>query len=138
MLPRTQYARDAAVVRTGEQSIRWHKSGREPVVPAIRRVLKDDGKLLDAVAGKRYALEAWVRTEDVRGGIAVSLEWSGDMGFIGRVQSQPLTGTHEWTRLDITTPELPSYVYCCRVVLSALPDTSGTAWFDDIAVSEVE
>ena len=137
VLPRTQYARDAAVVRTGEQSIRWHKSGREPVVPAIRRVLKDDGKLLDAVAGKRYALEAWVRTEDVRGRIAVSLEWSGDMGFIGRVQSQPLTGTHEWMRLDVTTPELPSYVYCCRVVLSALPDTSGTAWFDDIAVSEV-
>ena len=48
------------------------------------------------------------------------------MGFIGRAQSQPLTGTHEWMRLDVTTPELPSYVYCCRVVLSALPDTSGT------------
>ena len=137
VLPRTQYARDSDVVHSSQQSIRWHKQGDEPVVPAIRRVLKDDGKLLDKTAGRRYALEAWVRTEDVHGGMTVSLEWSGDMGFIGRVQSQPIAGTNDWRRLDVVTPTLPPHVYCCRVVLSALAGSSGTAWFDDVAVMEV-
>ena len=138
VLPRPQYARDAAVVRTSQESIRWQSDGGEPVVPAIRRVLKDDGKLLAATAGRRYALEAWVRTADVRGGMTVSLEWNGDMGFIGRAQSRPVDGTRDWTRVAVETPALPSYVYCCRVVLSALPGTTGTAWFDSIMVAEVE
>ncbi|MDE2840540.1 MAG: metallophosphoesterase family protein [Chloroflexota bacterium] len=137
VLPRIQYARDSAIVRTSEQSIRWVGKGDEPVVPAIRRVLKDDGKALQAVAGKRFALEAWVRTEDVRGGMTVSLEWNGDMGFIGRVQSRPLAGTRDWTRVEVATPALPPYVYCCRVVLSALRGSRGTAWFDSISVTEV-
>ena len=138
ILPRNQFARDSATVRSSEQSIRWHKSGGEPVVPAIRRVLKDDGKLLAESAGKRYALEAWVRTEDVCGGMTISLEWSGDMGFIDRVQSQPISGTCDWTRLAVATPILPTYVYCCRVVLSALPGSNGAAWFDNVAVTEIE
>ena len=137
VLPRAQYARDAAVARTSEQSIRWQSNGGAPIVPAMRRVLKDDGKLLAATAGRRYALEAWVRTADVRGGITVSLEWNGDMGFIGRAQSQPVGGTRDWTRVAVETPALPAYVYCCRVVLSALPGTTGTAWFDSIMVAEV-
>ena len=97
VLPRSQYAHDPDVVRSSDQSIRWQHCGDTPVVPAIRRVLKDDGKALAAVAGKRYQLEAWVRTEGVSGGATVSLEWNGDMGFIDRVQSQPVAGI---SRLD--------------------------------------
>ncbi len=137
VLPRGQFCRDAAVTRGSEASIRWHGQGEQPVAPAVRRVLKDDGKLLDAAAGKRYALEAWVLTEDVQGGITVSLEWNGDMGFLGRAQSQPVGGTTGWTRVAVATPALPPYVYCCRVVLSAAPGTRGTAWFEDLAVTEV-
>ena len=58
------------------------------------------------------------------------------MGFIGRVQSQPVAGTRDWTRLEVSTPALPPYVYCCRVVLSALPGSSGAAWFDGVTVTE--
>ncbi len=137
VLPRSQFARDTAVARGSQESIRWRNQGDQPVVPAIRRVLKDDGKLLAATAGRRYALAAWVRTADVRGGMTVSLEWSGDMGFIGRVCSDPVSGTQDWTRLEVATPVLPPYVYTCRVVLSALPGTRGTAWFDDVAVAEI-
>ena len=137
VLPRSHYALDTQAVRSGEQSIRWHKEAGSPVVPAMRRVLKDDGKLLAETAGRRYALEVWVRTEDVQGGVTVSLEWNGDMGFIGRAQSQPLAGATDWTRIEITTPALPAYVYCCRVVLSALPGSKGTAWFDDVTVTEL-
>ena len=137
VLPRTQYRRDTSRVYSSEQSIRWHNRGDEPVVPAIRRVLNDDGKLLGIAGGKRYALNVRVRTEDVRGGVTVSLEWNGDMGFIGRAQSQPLAGTNDWTCLEVVTPPLPPYVYCCRVVLSALPNARGTAWFDSVVVTEV-
>lgn len=137
VLPRPHYAQDKEVVRTSQESVRWHSSGREPVLPAIRRVLNDDGKLRDATAGKRYALAVWVRTEDVQGGMTVSLEWNGDMGFIGRVQSQPVAGTRDWTRLEVITPALPPYVYSCRVVLSALPGSQGTAWFESAGVTEV-
>jgi hypothetical protein len=137
VLPQSQYALDATVTHSGEQSIRWHRQGQEPVLPAIRRVLNDDGKALEAVAGKRYTLEAWLRTADVHGGVTISLEWNGDMGFIGRVQSEALAGTREWTRLRVSTPALPPYVYCCRVVISALPGTVGTAWFDSLSISEV-
>ena len=137
VLPRSQFARDSDVVHSSNQSIRWQNCGDVPVIPAIRRVLKDDGKALAAVAGKRYQLSAWVRTEDVDGGATVSLEWNGDIGFLGRVQSQPLAGTRDWTHLAVTTPVLPDYVYCCRVVLSALPGSRGTAWFDGTAISEV-
>lgn len=137
VLPRAQFRRDSGVVRASEESIRWQSQAAKPVVPAIRRVLKDDGKLLDATAGKRYKLEVWVRTENVRGGVTVSLEWNGDMGFIDRVQSPPLAGTGDWTRMHVTTPALPPHVYSCRVVLSALPGSQGTAWFDDVSVTEV-
>ncbi len=144
VLPRPQYARDGAVARTSQESIRWHSDGAEPIVPAIRRVLNDDGKLLAATAGKRYALEAWVRTKDLRGGgMTVSLEWNGDMGFLGRARSEPVGGSErgaagqDWTRLAVATPVLPDYVYCCRVALSALPGTTGTAWFDSVSITEI-
>ena len=137
VLPQTQFARESEVVHSSDQSIRWQHNGDLPVVPAIRRVLKDDGKALAAVAGKRYRLAAWLRTEDLCGGATVSLEWNGDMGFIDRVQTEPVAGTSAWTRVEVTTPVLPDNVYCCRVVLSALPGTRGTAWFDGISVTEV-
>ena len=137
VLPRTQFARDTVVVRDSQQSIRWRNQGDQPVVPAIRRVLKDDGKALAAVAGRRFTLSAWVRTEDVRGGMTVSLEWNGDMGFIGRAQSRPVAGSRDWTLLEVSSPVLPPYVYSCRVVLSALPGTQGIAWFDDVTVTEI-
>ncbi|MBM4431827.1 MAG: 2-phosphosulfolactate phosphatase, partial [Chloroflexi bacterium] len=54
VLPRSQYAIDGEITHSGGNSIRWTNSGDEPVFPALRRVLKDDGKALDAVAGKSY------------------------------------------------------------------------------------
>lgn len=137
MIPQSQHAYDSRVVRTSEMSIRWRNQREEPVFPAIRRVLNDDGKLLAAAAGKRYLLEAWIRTDDVRGGMTASLEWNGDMGFLGRVQSRPVSGTSDWTPVRVETPPLPPYVYACRVVLSALPNSVGTAWFDSVSVSEI-
>ena len=60
------------------------------------------------------------------------------MGFLGRVASEPLAGTRDWTLVRARTPNLPPYVYWLRVVLSATPGSTGTAWFDEVRVSTSE
>lgn len=136
VLPRPQYAIDAEITHSDRNSIRWTNNGGEPVFPALRRVLKDDGKALDAVAGKSYEVSAWIKTWEVSGGVTLSLAWNGDMGFMGRVESEPLAGTNDWTLVKVAVPEMPPHVYFCRVVLSAKPGSTGTAWFDDVRVEE--
>ena len=136
VLPRPQYTVDAKITHGGGHSVRWSNNGSGPVLPAIRRVIKDDGKAMDVAAGKRYEISAWVKTQDVSGeGVTVSLSWSGDMGFVDRTESKPLTGTNDWTLVKITTPPLYEYVYWCRVVLSAKPGSTGTAWFDEVLIT---
>ncbi len=137
VLPRSQYALDTENAHGDGCSICWCNDGGTPVVPAIRRVLKDDGRAYDA-GGKRYKISAWIKTEDiVGGGVTVSLSWSGDMGFIDRTESEPLNGTNDWTLVKIVTPPLFEYVYWCRLVLSAKSGSTGKAWFDDAVVEEV-
>ncbi len=137
VLPRPQYVIDAKSTHSGGKSIRWRNDGGEPVLPAIRRVIHEDGKARETAAGKSYEVSGWIRTEDVSGGVTLSLSWSGDMGFLNRVESTPLTGTNDWTLVKVAVPPLPDYVYWCRVVLSAKPGATGTAWFDDVQVVEM-
>jgi hypothetical protein len=73
----------------------------------------------------------------VAGGVTLSLAWNGDKGFMGRVASEPLAGTHDWTLVRVAVPPMPPYVYFCRVLLSAKPGSTGRAWFDDVRVEEV-
>ena len=138
VLPRPQYSVDTDVAHAGGNSVRWTNDGHEPVLPAIRRVLKDDGTAADVAGGKRYQVSAWVKTKDVAGGVTLSLSWNGDMGFLDRVESEPLAGSNDWTLVEIATPALYERVYWCRVVLSAKPGSTGTAWFDDVKVSECQ
>jgi hypothetical protein len=137
VLPRPQHGIDAEMTRSGNNSIRWTNDGNEPVFPALRRVLVEDGTAREAVAGKAYEVSAWVKTEDVTGGATVSFSYNGDMGFLGRVTSDPISGTRDWTRVTVQVPPVPRHVYFCRVLLSAQPGSTGTAWFDDVEVKEI-
>jgi hypothetical protein len=134
--PPSQFAVDSAETCAGQPSLRWSHADNSPSLPAIRRVLKDEGRAYDAVAGKAYELSAWVKTDSVVGGVHVGLEWNGDMGFMGRVTSPALAGTNAWTRLSVVVPPLPRYIYACRIVLSAVPGATGTAWFDEVRLTE--
>jgi hypothetical protein len=138
VFPRPQFAVDEAEAHAGGRSLRWYNVSGRPCLPAIRRVLKDEGRAYEAVAGKAYELSAWVKTEGVTGGVTLSLEWNGDMGFMGRVTSAPLAGTHDWTRVAVTVPPLPRYIYACRILLSAVPAAAGTAWFDEVQLAEIQ
>ena len=136
VLLRPDFAVDNVVSRSGNQSIRWHKDDGGITCPSARRLLVDDGKAVEAAGGKAYVLSAWIRTEEVAGAINVSLGWSGDMGFLDRIVSTPVTGTHPWTEVRVRTPALPQHVYAVRVLLSAEAGSSGTAWFDDLRIVE--
>ena len=52
---------------SGQVSVRWTSNSSEPVLPALRRVLADDGCVGNAVGGKRYEISAWVKTEKIVG-----------------------------------------------------------------------
>jgi len=137
VLPRPGWVTDERLTRGEGLSIRWQQDTPRPVCPAIRRVLCMDGKAREAAGGRAYAVTAWVRTEGVSGGVTAGFEWSGDMGFLGRVRCEPVGGTEDWTMVEAVTPALPQYVYWCRVVLSALPGSTGSAWFDGVEVREI-
>ena len=138
VLPRPAWRVDDQVTRGGGPSIRLQQETPGLICPAIRRVICEDGKAGPVAGGRAFAVSARVRTKDLAGGVTVGLEWSGDMGFLGRVQCVPVQSADEWTRVEVVTPVLPGYVYWCRVVLSALPGTTGTAWFDEVDVRAVE
>ena len=92
---------------------------------------------MDVAGEKCYEISVWVKTKDViGGGVTVSLSWNGDMGFIGRTESEPLLGTNNWTLIKIITPPLYKHVYSCRLVFSAKPGTTGKAWFDEVKITE--
>ena len=137
ILPRSQYSLDSVVSHSGQVSVRWTSNGGKPVLPALRRVLADDGCVGNVVGGKRYEISAWVKTERIVGEAGVSFEWSGDMGFVGRVDSESLEGTNDWTLLELSVPTLSDRLYWCRIVLSAQVASKGTAWFDDVNITEL-
>ena len=138
VLPRPHFALDRAMSHSGNPSIRWDNAAGGVTCPALRRVLVDDGRAGRIVGGKAYLLSARIRTENVAGGITISLEWNGDMGFMERVESPALAGTAPWTEVRVRTPALSPYVYAVRALLSARPGSSGTAWFDDLKIEPVD
>jgi len=141
VLPRPHYSLDTECTRSGGTSIRWSHDGEDPVYPALRRVLGHDGGVSREVGEKRFLVSTWVKTQAVKGGVTVSFEWSGDNGFLDRVESEAIEGTQDWTRLtfEVQPESLYPYhneLYACRVLLSARPGSTGTAWFDDVSVQE--
>ena len=104
--PELNIGADSAVNHSGRVSVRWTNTGREPVLPAVRRVLQDDGCVGNVVGGKRYEVSAWVKTDKIIGQAKVSFEWSGDIGFVGRVDSEPLKATNDWTLVRFSVPTL--------------------------------
>lgn len=137
VLPSPAFSVDVQEARSGGNCIRWDLPGGETVFPAVRKVLKHNGKALGELGGRRYEVSLWIKTTNVTGGVGAAFEWNGDMGFLGRVSSRHVAGSTGYQRVIFTVPELPAHVYSCRIVLTAKPGSSGVAWFDDICISEI-
>ncbi len=94
------------------------------------------------VPGCRYIVEAWVRTEDVKGedegGATVCVEWSDANGrFIGGCYPHGLRGTHrEWQHIEGLTGTIPTNAARFHVSCYMRRGVTGTAWWDDVSVRE--
>lgn len=130
--PAFRVARDQA--RSGGQSLRMENADTKNYVLCSSPV--------SLTPGRRYEVEAWVRTTDVRGGhsggATLCVEWSDASGrFIGGEYPPGLTGTHtNWTRVHALTGRVPTNAARFSLSCYLRRGATGTAWWDDVAVRE--
>ncbi len=93
--------------------------------------------------GQKLRLSAYLKLDDVQGaGISLvirgdeSLEPEGPAEFFYSTQdTNPILGTHDWQSYSIATDKvIPSGIQSITVYLILLPNTTGTAYFDAIAL----
>ena len=115
--------------RSGSKCVSISKSGE--------RAAYDQGPI-PVDAGKEYRMTAWIKTENATGSNQIGLFWySGNQWtYKGEVRSENITGTHDWTKVEVTA-KVPEGASLVRPNLISENNT-GTAWFDDIVLEEVE
>ena len=92
-----------------------------------------------AVPGSRLRLRAWVRTENLTTNEGVAIEVADMEHGAFRVQTEPVTGTTEWRRLECTFL-LPKGVRLLELEVLRKPSwkldnkIQGTVWLDDITL----
>ncbi len=131
-LPPQLYAVDESVAHTGQRSLRYHNDPGGPYLLA--------GQALPVQPGKCYRMSVWVRTEGIVSsdtGATICMEWHGPDGYIGGSYPLGLTGTQDWRQISFETMPLPEGVTAGSVVVYGRPGTQGTAWFDDVEVTEL-
>lgn len=99
-------------------------------------------------SGHRYRITGWIRTENARKvdksfidleGANIGLEWSGKGKWMGGVYTPIVRHTtHEWRHVVLETDFLPKDADRFSVGLIMGRGTCGKAWFDDIAIEEIE
>lgn len=134
-IPEDMCSLDENMKRTGKRSLRFEN--RDPTT--YRLIVQN----LDLSPGKRYAVVAWVKTQDVSGeGAGVCVEWKdGEGRWLGGVYPRCISGTNDWTPVGtiFTLPEEVSghKVIGAQVVLYMRRGTTGVVWFDDVQVREM-
>lgn len=100
----------------------------------------------DIPAGTGLRLETMIMLEDMRGnGIAIAVRADDTKTAEGEAEAiasterlLPITGTKDWTAYSVTLWNISSGIKSITVYLLYLPDTSGTAYFDNITLTVVE
>ena len=116
---------DNTTGHSGTHSLRLH--GGETARPV------HGGPMLHVTAGRRYRLSAWVRTRGVTGpGAHLRLQKQPDSPDAR--QSKFLIGDNDWTQLEIVFEPAKGEPFA---VPGLSVEGKGTAWFDDIELTEV-
>lgn len=132
-LPAPLYSIDTTVARSGKQCLKYHNEVGGPYLLA--------GQGLALRAGKCYRMSVWVKTEGILSsdtGATISMEWSGKQGYLGGSYPPGITGTSDWRQIVFHTSVIPEGITGGSVIVYGRPGTSGTAWFDDVEVSELD
>jgi hypothetical protein len=89
--------------------------------------------------GMKYRYSAWIKTRGVQGedtGATICMEWSGAKGWLGGSYASGKKGDRDWFRVEDVTAPIPKEATSVCVQLYLRKDMTGTAWFDDISVTE--
>lgn len=127
------YAIDPTVAHRGQHSLRYHNEPGGPYLIA--------GQGLPLKPGKCYRMSVWVKAEGIVSsdtGATISMEWGGKEGYVGGSYPPGITGTFDWQQIVFETGVVPQGITGGSIILYGRPGTSGTAWFDDVEVVELE
>ena len=89
--------------------------------------------------GRKYRFGVWIRTRDVKGGdtgATICLEWLAGARVIGGIYLDGRKGDQEWFHLEGLSGPIPAEATSGLVTLYLRHGMTGTAWFDDVTVSE--
>ncbi|MBI5685200.1 MAG: hypothetical protein HZC54_08960 [Verrucomicrobia bacterium] len=89
--------------------------------------------------GMKYHYSAWVKTRGVQGedtGATICMEWSGPKGWLGGSYASGKKGDQNWFHVESVTAPIPKEATSVRVQLYLRKGMTGTAWFDDVSVTE--
>ena len=123
--------------RNGSSALRYDLAAKGAFLPQTAQEVKLEG-------GKAYRISAWVKTKDVKiekgeRAAAVGLEYWDAKGKCRGSYSKHVLGTEDWQEISIETPRLVDDLKRARVqVYCGYGKTTGTAWFDDVRIEEVE
>jgi putative membrane-bound dehydrogenase-like protein len=115
---------DTKHVRTGKNSFRLgSKAGHDT---SYHRPLQLE-------AGKQYRLSAWIQTEGIQGAYGAMLNIHE---LQKQAKTEPISGTSEWkeSAISFTVPRSGTFTLNC--LLGGWGKSKGTAWFDDISLTE--
>ncbi|MEW6357845.1 MAG: hypothetical protein AB1696_16040 [Planctomycetota bacterium] len=89
--------------------------------------------------GRRYAIEGWVRTENVAGeetGATICIEfWGADNKFLGGCYPSGKKGTNtEWQRIEGVSKRVPEETVRSHLLCYMRRGITGAAWWDDVSV----
>jgi len=127
---------DSTVARSGRHSILFD-GDKNPDID-----VRTTGPELLVTPGKRLKIGAWVKTENLAGE-GFHLESSfflsktpPDRGTSGPFRSRTLTGTNDWTWLEVPMPVTPADALWLPRRIAFVLKGSGKAWVDDLVFSE--
>ncbi len=89
--------------------------------------------------GNSYALSGWINTNGIGGpGASIQVNWlSGTGAILSTNTTSVLTGSNNWTQLSsVFTAPANSASAQVTPTLAVEPDNTGTAWFDDISLTQ--
>lgn len=98
-----------------ENSGRWSTATRRPVI-----------------AGEKYTLGLWIRTQGVTGQAHACMSFSSDGKWLAEASTPRISGTNDWKFVTVTATAPAGAT--TAVVFCALSSSKGTAWFDDISM----
>jgi hypothetical protein len=131
-LPAQLYAIDGNTAHSGAHSLRYHNEPGGPYLLASQS--------LPLKSGKCYRMSVWVKTDKVvcdDTGATICMEWFGKDGYIGGSYPPGIKGTNDWQRIDYVTCVVPPGVTGGSVTVYGRSGATGTAWFDDVEVTEL-